>query len=65
VLYSIPNYLYINYGEAAHTLARLATSLASSNIFIDVPTCLECINYEMKCYENLLVIKKELGKYTI
>jgi ribonuclease HI len=29
--------------EAAHTLARVATSIASSNIFIDVPTCINDI----------------------
>jgi hypothetical protein len=29
--------------EAAHTLARVAISMASSNIFIDVPTCINHI----------------------
>jgi hypothetical protein len=29
--------------ETAHTLARVATSIADSNIFIDVPTCINDI----------------------
>jgi len=34
--------------ESAHALARLVTSIASSNIFIDISTCINhIVMYEM------------------